>query len=718
MVQTVDFSEEMESAYLNYAMSVIRERALPDVRDGLKPVQRRVLFATNELLARHDKPYRKSARIVGDTMGKYHPHGDSSIYEAMVHLARSFSLNHPLIDGHGNFGSIEGDPAAAMRYTEARLSEYTEISYLQDLDKGIVPMVKNFDGTEEEPVVLPALLPAILVNGSEGIAVGMAGKIPQHNLGEVIDASVAYLKNPKISLKSIMKVLPGPDFGGIIANPEELSEIYATGQGKLRVRGEAAIFSEKGHPVIKITSVPPSYVGGVSRFLTKIGELYKAKVLSDISDISNMTAKDVDIRIFLKKDADPQKTLNLLFKKAGLEETVGISMLAVKDNKADLYPLLDIFGAYREFVLETQKTKYEYLLKKAMGRQEVLDGLLGAIDQVDAVIAAIRGAKTKDVVRKCLMTGDISEITFRDKSLAKIASGFCFTENQTDAILAMPLARLIGLEIKKLLEEKKQVEEDIKKYRTLTSDEVALSADIIKELKNIKKTFAVPRKTELVSLDAVVLQKEEIKEIPVTLSVDRFGYLKVTESDIPDMKYSYTTTNLDRALLFTNLGNVYQLKLSELPLSKAKDKGSPVETLCGFGEGEYLVYVSTLGVGGELLFVSTDGFIKRVNLREFDTNRRCAIATKLNAGAEVVYVGDFAGNISMATENGQFIRMSSGEVPEYKKSAIGCKGMTLAPKDKILVVSGKDFIQYQGENLPVTRIKLSRRGGKGVKLRL
>ena len=453
-----EYSEEMQKSFIDYAMSVIIARALPDVRDGLKPVQRRTLYDMHELGIRYDRPYRKCARIVGDTMGKYHPHGDSSIYEALVVMSQDFKKGLPLIDGHGNFGNIEGDGAAAMRYTEARLEKITQEAFLGDLDKDVVDFVPNFEETEKEPVVLPVKIPNFLVNGSEGIAVGMATSTPPHNLGEVIDAMKAYMRDESITTAQLMRYLKGPDFptGGIVTNKDELLKIYETGVGKIKIRGRVEFEKQKnGRISVVITEIPYPMIGmNISKFLSDVAALVESKKTMDVVDISNQSSKEgIRIVIELRKDADAENFVNLLYKKTRLEDTFGVNMLAICEGRPEILGLKAILKANVDFQFEIATRKYNNLLAKELERKEVQEGLIKACNVIDLIIEILRGSKDRNMAKACLTEGKTTGIKFKSKESKIMAAQLAFTERQANAILEMRLYKLIGLEIEALLKE-------------------------------------------------------------------------------------------------------------------------------------------------------------------------------------------------------------------------------------------------------------------------
>ena len=461
-----EYSELMQKSYIDYAMSVIVSRALPDVRDGLKPVQRRTLYDMYELGIRYDKPYRKCARIVGDTMGKYHPHGDSSIYGALVVLAQDFKMGQPLVDGHGNFGSIEGDGAAAMRYTEARLHKLTQEAYLADLDKDVVDFVPNFDETEKEPEVLPVKVPNLLLNGAEGIAVGMTTSIPPHNFGEVMDGVIAYMKNPDINTMQMMKYIPGPDFptGGIIANQDELAAIYSTGVGKIKIRGKVELEKGKnGKDRLVITEIPYTMIGAnIGKFLNDVYGLVESKKTNDIVDITNQSSKEgIRIVLELRKGADVENLKNLLYKKTKLEDTFGVNMLAVADGRPETMGIVPMIRHHVNFQYELATRKYQTLLAKELDKKEIQEGLIEACNVIDLIIEILRGSKNVKDAKACLTQGMTDGIKFKSEQSKKDAAKLHFTERQASAILEMRLYRLIGLEIEALMKEHEETLKNI-----------------------------------------------------------------------------------------------------------------------------------------------------------------------------------------------------------------------------------------------------------------
>ena len=561
-----EYSELMQKSYIDYAMSVIIARALPDVRDGLKPVQRRTLYDRYELGIRYDKPYRKCARIVGDTMGKYHPHGDSSIYDALVVMAQDFKKGLPLVDGHGNFGSIEGDGAAAMRYTEARLQKITQEAYLADLDKDVVNFVPNFDETEKEPEVLPVKVPNLLLNGAEGIAVGMTTSIPPHNFGEVIDGVIAYMKDPDINTEQMMQYIPGPDFptGGIVANKDELLAVYSTGMGKIKIRGKVEVEKGKGgKDRLVITEIPYTMIGAnIGKFLNDIYSLVEAKKTSDIVDITNQSSKEgIRIVLELKKGADVENLKNLLYKKTKLEDTFGVNMLAVADGKPETMGIVPIIRHHVNFQYELATRKYQTLLAKERDKKEIQEGLIKATDVIDLIIEILRGSKNVKDARACLTDGITDNINFKSEQSKRDAAKLRFTERQTTAILEMRLQKLIGLELEALLKDHDETLKNIAKYEDILGSRAAMAKVIIKELESFKKEYAKPRKTVIDNLEEAVVEEKKIEEMDVVFLMDRFGYAKTVdvatyernkEAANTENRYILTCKNTDKICIFTN----------------------------------------------------------------------------------------------------------------------------------------------------------------------
>lgn len=735
-----EYSELMQKSYIDYAMSVIVARALPDIRDGLKPVQRRTLYDMHELGIRHDRPYRKCARIVGDTMGKYHPHGDSSIYEALVVMAQEFKKGLPLVDGHGNFGSIEGDGAAAMRYTEARLMKITQEAYLADLDKDVVDFVPNFDETEKEPSVLPVRVPNLLINGAEGIAVGMATSIPPHNFSEVIEGVKAYMKNPDITTAEMMEHIKGPDFptGGIVVNQDDLLNIYETGTGKIKLRGKVETEQVKGgRQRLVITEIPYTMVGAnIGKFLMDVYHLVEEKKTGDIVDISNQSSKEgIRIVLELKKGADVENLCNMLYKKTRLEDTFGVNMLAVTDGRPETLGLVPIIRHHVNFQYELATRKYRTLLAKELDKKEVQEGLIQACDVIDLIIEILRGSKNIKDAKDCLMHGNTEKIKFRYKGSEADAKNLCFTERQATAILEMRLYKLIGLEIEALMKEHRETLANIAKYEEILGSRSAMAKVIVKELTRFQKEYGVPRKTRIENAKEAVYEEKKIEEMPVVLLMDRFGYVKTIdvtayernqEAADGESRYVIHCMNTDKLCIFTDKGQLHLVKILDLPYGKFRDKGTPLDNISNYNSSEEtIVYINNLNslFGRKLLFVNSAGMLKKVEGEEFDVSKRTTAATKLNDGESLIMVEMLneteEESIVLQTERGMFLRFESASVPQKKKGAIGVRGMKIDEKDRLkaayLLGDEERVIEEKDKQIMLHRLRVACRDGKGVK---
>ena len=737
-----EYSDVMKKSYIDYAMSVIIARALPDVRDGLKPVQRRTLYDMYELGIRYDRPYRKCARIVGDTMGKYHPHGDSSIYEALVVMAQDLKKGMVLVDGHGNFGSIEGDGAAAMRYTESRLAKITQEAYLADLDKDIVDFVPNFDETEKEPEVLPVRIPNLLVNGAEGIAVGMATSIPTHNLGEVIDAVKAYMRNNEITTEELLTYLKGPDFptGGIVVNKDDLPSIYETGTGKIKLRGKVEVENGKGGKKrLVISEIPYTMIGaGIGKFLNDVCALVEAKKTNDIVDISNQSSKEgIRIVLELKKDADIENLKNMLYKKTRLEDTFGVNMLAVADGRPETMGLRQIIEHHVDFQFELMTRKYKTLLAKELAKKEIQEGLIKACDVIDLIIEILRGSKSIKDAKECLIHGTVENITFKTAASKKKAAKLCFTEKQATAILEMRLYKLIGLEIEALMKEHEETLKNIEKYEDILNNYDSMTNVIIDELEGYKKAYARERRTVIENGKEAIYEENRVEEQDVILLLDRFGYAKTVdvatyernkEAADSENKHIVPCKNTGKVCIFTNTGKMHQVKVSDIPYGKFRDKSVPIDNLGNYDSAqEEIVYLCAEEElkDAKLLFVTRQSMLKQVAGEEFLVSKRTTAATKLQEADEVVAVIKVLEeqNIVLQTEGGYFLRFLLSEVPEKKKGAVGVRGMKLQKSDRIeqiyLFTDGVDTKgSYQEKEVSLNRLKLNKRDGKGTKTRL
>lgn len=740
-----EYSEVMQKSYIDYAMSVICARALPDVRDGLKPVQRRVLYAMDELGLNYDKPHRKSARIVGDTMGKYHPHGDSSIYDALVVLEQDFKKGMALVDGHGNFGSIEGDGAAAMRYTEAKLKKFTQEVYLSDLDKNVVDFVPNFDETEKEPEVLPVRIPNILVNGAEGIAVGMTTNIPPHNLGEVIDAVKYYMDHPRATTEELMQFIQGPDFptGGLVINKKELVDIYTSGTGKIKLRGKVEF--EKGskgtRDKLVISEIPYTMIGAnIGKFLSDVVGLLENKLTTDIVDISNESSKEgIRIVLELKKNTDVERLKNLLYKKTKLEDTFGVNMLAVVDGRPETLSLRRIIEEHTKFHYEINTRKYTTLLQKLYDQKEIKEGLIQACDMIDLIIEILRGSKNLRDVKQCLTDGITDKISFKSQTSKKQASELHFTEKQASAILDLKLYRLIGLEILALKKEYEEICKKIEEYEDLLNNPRSMTRRIKKDLDKIKKSYALERKTVVDDVKEAVFVKAPIKEQQLYFVMDRFGYAKTLDANTyhrnqeavqKDYRYVISCLNTDKLCFFTDMGIMHQLKVLDIPAGRLRDKGTPLDNLCKYDSSQetVLTFLPAQKFNNtRLLFVTTQSMTKIVDGSEFLVTKKTVSATKLSEQDRLLCVKPIDQEVEdqtivFETEQGIFLKFLLSEIPTKKKAAIGVRGMKLQGDDQIKRIylpeeEAIPSIDYKGKTLEFHRLKLASRDGKGSKVR-
>lgn len=699
-----EYSDVMHQSYIDYSMSVIIDRAVPDIRDGLKPVQRRIIYDMNKLGITSDKQFRKVARIVGDTMGKYHPHGDKSIEDALVVQTQDFKKGYPLIDGHGNFGSIEGDQHAAARYIEAKLQPFTETVFLSELPYNSVNFRDNYDATEREPEVLPAILPNFLLNGSEGIAVGMTTSTPPHNISEIIDGEVAFLKKPKLSSEDLMQYVPGPDFptGGIISNKAELQDIYKTGMGKIKIRGKIKTEKLKGGKTsLVITEIPYTMIGsGIAKFLNDVASLVEDKTITDISDISNQSSKEgIRIVIELKKNADVENIKNILYKKTKLEDTFGVNMLAIVDKRPVVCSLADIFKYHTGFLYDVYTRKYKHLLGKEKEKLEVQEGLIHAIDVIDVIIAVLRGSKNQKDARKCLQTGECENITFRTKTMKNQASKLHFTEKQTDAILNMRLSRLIGLELEILIKEKDKTIKNIALYEKLLGSKKELTNDIIKTLLSIKKKFHVNRKTQIMDAKDVVIKEAKIKESEVTILIDRFGYVRSMDKSVyernkesADKESTYVIQGKNTQTLFfiTDYGKYYKVPILDLPYGNFRAKSVPIDNFAGktFDSAkERPVYFGILeNLSKQVIFGTAEGIVKKMEAKELtDIKRNGSLVIKFKEEDSLQYFESLNGrtHLVVESESGKTAKVRLAKVSLQKKNARGVIGIRMKTGDKV-----------------------------------
>ena len=739
----VDLREIMETSFLDYSMSVIVQRALPDVRDGLKPVHRRILYTMYENALWPEKAYRKCADTVGSVLGRYHPHGDASVYDALVRLAQDFSMRYMLIDGHGNFGSVDGDPPAAYRYTEARMSKLS-VEMLKDIEKDTVDFSPNYDDRLKEPNVLPSHFPNILVNGSTGIAVGMATNIPPHNMGEVLDGVCAMVDNPDIDLDGLMQYIKGPDFptGGIIANKSELPAIYETGTGriKLRARMEVELGKRRSdRDKLVITEIPYTMIGaGINKCLSDIADLVESKKLADVVDISNQSNKEgIRIVLELKKDADIEKIQNILYKKTKLEDTFGVNMLAIANGRPETLNLKGILKNYLDFQYENNTRKYQVLLEKEQEKKEIKEGLITACDCIDLIIAILRGSKNLKDAKACLMEGDISKIQFRTPGFEEDAKKLHFTEKQASAILEMRLYKLIDLEILALQKEYKETLRKIKEYQKILGSREAMDEVIKEDLQSIKEEFAVERRTKIEDGREAVYDETVESARPGVFVLDKFGYCKILEPSIYERnRETVDTENVyvlpchttDKIGLFTDLGAFHQVKVTEIPFGKLRDKGVPIDNLSKFDatkERPVCVVNAAQLKGQKLLFATKDAMIKIVPGGEFETNNRTVAATKLQENDMLLSVqpADGMREAVIQTTSGIFLRFPIEEISEMKKNAKGVRGIKLGRTESLEAIHLLDgteddpIVMYKEKPVHLSRLKIGHRDGKGSRAR-
>ncbi|MBM7616961.1 DNA gyrase subunit A [Weissella uvarum] len=734
-ISSANLGEQMKTSFLDYAMSVIVARALPDVRDGLKPVHRRILYGMNELGVTPDKPHKKSARIVGDVMGKYHPHGDSAIYESMVRMAQDFSYRYMLVDGHGNFGSIDGDSAAAMRYTEARLSKIS-VEMLRDINKDTVNFIDNYDGTDHEPEVLPARFPNLLVNGTNGIAVGMATNIPPHNLGEVISAIHMLMDNPDVTTAELMEAVPGPDFptGGIVMGKAGIRKAYETGKGHITVRAKVDIETDKksGHERIVVTELP--YMVNKARLIERIADLGRDKRIDGITAVNDESDKEgYRITIDVRRDVSASVVLNNLYKDTLLQTNFSFNMLAVQNGAPKLFSLKEILVAYLEHQQEVIRRRTEFDLKKAEARAHILEGLRIALDHIDAIINIIRGSKTAEIAK------------------TQLIKDYALSDKQAQAILDMRLVRLTGLEREKVEDEYQELVAKIADFKDILAKPERIDAIIYEELLDIQERFGDERRTELQVGDVTSIEDEDlIEEEDVLVSLTRGGYIKrmpqsefraqnrggrgvqgmgVHDDDFIDQMVSSSTH--DTLLFFTNAGRVYRLKGYEVPEYSRTAKGIPVVNLLGLAEDESIqTVISVQGDASEsedyLFFTTRQGVVKRTPVAEFGNIRTNGLrAINLHDNDELinVLVADGESNILIGTHAGYAVSFNSTAVRSMGRTAAGVRGINLRDDDYVIGAQPLRDDQYvlvitengYGKKTPVSEYPIKGRGGKGIK---
>ncbi|SCG84586.1 DNA gyrase subunit A [Proteiniborus sp. DW1] len=730
-VLPINIEDEMKTSYLDYAMSVIVSRALPDVRDGLKPVHRRILYSMNDLGNTPDKPHKKSARIVGEVLGKYHPHGDSAVYNAMVRLAQDFSTRYTLVDGHGNFGSIDGDGAAHMRYTEARMSKIA-LEMLRDLGKDTVDFRPNFDETLNEPVVLPSRFPNLLVNGSSGIAVGMATSIPPHNLAEVIDGAIMMIDDPDVQIDELMRCVKGPDFptGAIIMGKDGIRSAYRTGRGRVVVRAKADFEqNSKGRTSIIVTEIP--YQVNKARLIEKIAELVREKVIEGISDLRDESDRNgMRIVIEIKRDANPNVVLNNLYKHTQLQDTFSIIMIAIVNGEPKLLSLKQMLRHYLDHQKEVIVRRTQYDLNKAEERAHVLEGLRIALDNIDAVISLIRGSRTVNEAKEGLI------------------NNFGLSEKQAQAILDMRLQRLTGLERDKIEEEYEALIIEINRLKEILANDRLIYQIIKDELIEIKESYKDDRRTEIRPSAEEIDIEDMIQEENVAITLTHFGYIKrmpedtykaqkrggkgitgLTTREEDFVEHLFVTSTHDNLLFFTNQGRVYSIKAYEIPEAKRQAKGTAIINLLQLNSGENIsaiIPIKDFDPDDYLVLVTQNGTIKKTKLDQFENMRKSGlIAISLKDDDELISVKRTSGNdeIMIVTSSGMSIRFSEKDVRDMGRTAMGVKAITLNEGDKIVgmgtVEDGKDLLVISefgyGKRTSLEEYRVQSRGGKGIK---
>ncbi len=729
----VDLNHEMKDSFLSYAMSVIVSRALPDVRDGMKPVHRRILYAMHQLGNYSDRPHKKSARIVGDVIGKYHPHGDTAVYEAMVRMAQNFSYRYPLVDGHGNFGSVDGDGAAAMRYTEARMSKLSG-ELLKDLDKNTVDFVDNYDGSEQEPAVLPCRYPNLLVNGTSGIAVGMATNIPPHNLGETIDAILAIINNPEIPIDELLNYISAPDFptGGIIMGTQQVKKAYLTGMGTVTVRAKTEIVKLKNNKQeIIIKEIP--YQVNKTRLIERIAEIANHKIIEGVTDLRDESSrKGIKVVIELKKDANAKVILNNLFKHTQMQTTYGINMLALDNGQPKVFNIKDMLSRYLDHQVEVITRRTQFDLDKAKARLHIVEGLLIALASIDEVIAIIKASETPDI------------------AISKLTEKFLLTEIQAKAILDMRLQTLTGLQVNKLEEEKSRLTDLVRDLEEILANHSRKMQIIVQELQEVKNKYSDKRRSEIDTSSETEVNDEDLINVEdVIVTITNKGYIKrmnigtyraqrrggkgITGTKMQGddfVERLLFTSSHDNLLFFTNFGKVYIMKAFQIPAASRISKGLPLVNLLPFEENEKLAAVincQSVEQGGYLLFATKNGIIKKTELIQYKNIRSTGIrAINLNDNDELMEVAltDGTKEVILGASNGKAVRFNESLVRSSKRAATGVSGIKVAEgekligmcvssdeNDSIMIITSNGY----GKRTSVESFKSKGRNGKGVK---
>lgn len=724
-IMEVECGDEIRHSMLDYSFETI-DRAIPDLRDGLKPVHRRILYTMYTEGNISSKPYKKCVKAVGSTLGRFHPHGDTSVYDALVRMSQDFKMNLPLIDLHGNGGSIDGDSWAAMRYTESRLAPCTD-NILQDLEKNIVDFTDNFDGTEKEPIVLPSKIPMLLINGTSGLAVGMTSNIPSHNLREVIDAYFAYMDNKKITTKELMDYIKGPDYctGGIITNKDDLYSLYEKGEGNVIIRARTHIEKgDNGKSFIVVDEIPYTISGNKQDMVSKIINLVIDKTFTEINTVQDESSKEgIRIVIEIKKGYDVENVLNKLYAKTSLQTSEHYNFLVTYDKKPRIINLKQYFEEYFNFNKEFITRKYEYLINKIQDRKEILDGLISAIDSLDIIVEVARYHKTKKDMMDCLMNGNTKNINFKHKTYIKIAEKFHFTEKQANAIKSLRLEQLSNLEVQNLIKERDSLLKQEKEYQRIIKTEKNLIKEIKKELEDVKKKYASPRRTVVKNIKQIKYKEQKQIEDVIVL-IDRFNYIKtipynnanLSNEKVKECRLSIISDSEDKIVLFTNKGHQYSIKAVTIPAGKITDKGIPIENLTRLKD-EYIVFAYSMKelINKKLLFHTKQGYVKLVNGKEFDVKTSASIAGKLKDNDEYIFIRPIkkaAGNIVVITEAHIGMKYGVNEISLMKKQAIGVQSIDLKDNDFCKYIEFEDDFHY--ENIDIKKIRKRKRGSKGV----
>ena len=737
---TAEYSELLSKSFLNYSVSILSGRAVPSVTDGCKPIARKIVYAMDEQGFNSNKPTHKSVKSVSAVLGAYSPHSDVATYDALVGLSHDFKKPHPLVYVQGSAGSITDKTAAAMRYTEAKLTKFAEDVLLRDIDKNTVDFMPNFDNTTTEPITLPAKIPFVLLSNPEGIGVGMISSIPTSNLRELVDAEVALMKNPELTIDDLLEIFNGPDFAtGGYCDARGLAEVYKTGTGRLKLRGKTVVEDMKGGKKrLVVTEIPYPMIWATDKFLSDVCDLAENKMLPEVVDVADHTSRDgIRLVIELKKDADVNRVLSVLYKKTQLESTFPVNMLCIADGKPQVLNLKEILEHHIKFRFQCEHRKYEYMLKKEEDKQEIQEGLIKACDVIDTIIEILRGSKEVKDAKACLMTGDTTNIKFKTKTAEKKAATFTFTERQAQAILDMRLQKLIGLEINELVAENKKTKKNIATYNKYLTDNSAMTAVIIEDMERIKNEYGYDRRTEIIDMEDAVIEEKKAPAQPVVVLMDKFGYTRVIDAqtyernkEAADMENKYVIPCMSdtKICIFTPTGNMHQIKVSSIPLKKFRDKGIPVDNISTFDSTkEQILRIypeSDFENGKKYLMTTKMGMMKQIDASEFVVSKKLTAATKLNPEDALVDFQPMCDKamIVLQTTDGFFLKFNGTDVPEKKKGAVGVRGIKLQKKDIVesvyMYTDGIDTkVQYKDKEITLNRLKTAKRDGTGIKQR-